>query len=949
MATKEDVRLEKEYQETLKVSSSALSAMQKDIQQIIDSKRNLNAQTKKYLKNLKDSSKYLTDSESINKQILKNQEEITKYKNGEYNVSKSATATAIKALEVQNASLGVYGKQQEAIEQVKKRADGLTSTLGGWVDKLSSAARSIPFLGGLIGGFADKAGNKLKAAFGTANQKYVAAYGKSIQSGAGHLKSMAKAGAAAGGGLLKAFMGPQAILLLLIGALAAGFYAIKQFEKGMKAFREETGLVKGQMDGIESTAAGIGAATMHLTGDIAEGAKVVGQMVAGFGSIERLSNETLKNAATLSLSYGIGAEHIAASNKLFQNMNGLTEEQAQYMTTNVAKMAEIADVSPQNVLKDMNESSAEMYKYFRGSPKELMKAAVQAQKLGTSLKQSAEVSKTLLNFEDSINSELEASAILGRNLNFNEARFKAAKGDTLGAQQAIMKEVGKLGDLTKLNVYQQEALAKATGMPIEDLINQQRIKKTLGKMSEEDLKLMKQLEAKGVDVTKMTEKQARAALAKQKIENRNVEATEVLENSMKAMMLNLAKSFAPLAEMLMNFLNKNMPEIQAFIKGTSEFLKSLVGGIKEGFAMISPFIDKIKVQLSQMFGGGESMEFMDILKKVGHIIGVVLTGSIQTLFRQFSAVLNMVDGVYKIVKGLFTLDFSMLGEGIKQAFSGYVEFVVAAVETTMNVLANLFPEVTFFQDLQTGFNSLIEQVKGLPELIYGYFVGLGAKLKGIFTNILPGWALEALGITPEVSGGGGLQPGGAVNDGVIQAGKIISTNPEDTLIATKQPGGLLDGIMSKVGGLFGGGEDGESGLSSAFNSIAEVLTTSLKGITSMVSGTGSEGGVAGISAEALQNTVLKMSSETLETKLDSLAEIQMNGATALTNAMLSLVDTLKATDIETNKKMIEKLEEVRKAVIIGSLIEMDGNILTQTVTQKQEAFNRVNFASRLKS
>jgi hypothetical protein len=291
----------------------------------------------------------------------------------------------------------------------------------------------------------------------------------------------------------------------------------------------------------------------------------------------------------------------------------------------------------------------------------------------------------------------------------------------------------------------------------------------------------------------------------------------------------------------------------------------------------------------------------------------------------------------------------MMGEGIKQAFSGYVEWWSATTQTITNVLANLFPDITFFQDLQTGFSTMLEYIKSLPDLIFGFFAGLGTRLKGIFTNILPDWALEALGITPEVSGGGGLQPGGAVNDGVIQAGKIISTNPEDTLIATKQPGGLLDGIMSKVGGLFGGGEDGESGLSSAFNSIAEVLTTSLKGITSMVSGTGSEGGVAGISAEALQNTVLKMSSETLETKLDSLAEIQMNGATALTNAMLSLVDTLKATDIETNKKMIEKLEEVRKAVIIGSLIEMDGNILTQTVTQKQEAFNRVNFASRLKS
>lgn len=949
MATKADVQLEQEYQEAMKISSSAVSSMQKNIQKTLDSKKNLNSETKKYLENLKSVAGNLSDSQSINEQILSNQKEIQKFKNNEYKVSETAKKLSIQQLEIQNTSLAVYGKQQEAIERVREKADQVESKLGGWVDKLSSAARSIPGIGGLVGGMADKAGEKLKLAFGKSAQKYVAAYGNSLQSGAGHLKSMARGASAAGAGLLKAFMGPQALLLLLVGGIAAGFIALKQFEAGMKAFREETGLVKGQMQGIEGAATSIGASTMHLTGSIEEGAKVVGQMVAGFGSIERLSNETLKNAAQLSLSYGINAENIAASNKLFQNMNGLTEEQAQYMTTNVAKMAELHDVSPDQVLKDMNESSAEMFKYFKGSPKELMMAAVQAKKLGTSLKQSAEVSKTLLSFEDSINSELEASAILGRNLNFNEARFKAAKGDTLGAQQAIMKEVGKLGDLTKLNVYQQEALAKATGMPIEDLINQQRIKKNLGKMSEQDIKLMEQLKAKGVDVTKMTKEQAREALRKQKIENRNVEASEMMENNLKAIMLKLGTAFIPLATMLMKFLNENMPTIQSFITGISEFIKGLVGGLKAGFGMISPVIDKLKSQFSELFGGGESMDFMEILKKVGHIIGVVLTISTQLFLRTLSSVLDIGQGLFNILKGIFTLDFSLVGEGIKQAFGGVIDYVLRIPQMIVDVMANLFgDDFPIVAQIKTYIDEIISYVKTMPDIIYGFFSGLGAKLKGIFLNILPEWALKTLGIDPSAVDAG-LTPAGNIDDGIVQNGKIIGTNPEDTIIATKKPGGLFDGLMSKVGGLFGGGEEGEGGMGGVFGKFAEALAAPLKGIASIVSGTGSEGGVGGITAEALQDMVLKMSSETLESKLDSLVEIQMNGATSLTNAMLSLVDTLKATDIETNKKMIDKLEEVRKAVIIGSLIEMDGDILSQSVTKKQEAFNRVNFASRLKS
>ena len=53
--------------------------------------------------------------------------------------------------------------------------------------------------------------------------------------------------------------------------------------------------------------------------------------------------------------------------------------------------------------------------------------------------------------------------------------------------------------------------------------------------------------------------------------------------------------------------------------------------------------------------------------------------------------------------------------------------------------------------------------------------------------------------------GGGLEDGGSINDGIVQDGKIITTSPEDTLIATKTPGDLLGGLTAGVSSLFGGG------------------------------------------------------------------------------------------------------------------------------------------------
>jgi hypothetical protein len=40
-----------------------------------------------------------------------------------------------------------------------------------------------------------------------------------------------------------------------------------------------------------------------------------------------------------------------------------------------------------------------------------------------------------------------------------------------------------------------------------------------------------------------------------------------------------------------------------------------------------------------------------------------------------------------------------------------------------------------------------------------------------------------------------LEVAGSINDGIVQSGKVISTNPQDTLIATKEPDSFLSTLL----------------------------------------------------------------------------------------------------------------------------------------------------------
>jgi len=79
------------------------------------------------------------------------------------------------------------------------------------------------------------------------------------------------------------------------------------------------------------------------------------------------------------------------------------------------------------------------------------------------------VSDGILDFQSSIENELKASLLIGRQLNLNEARRLAMAGDMAGLQEEILRQVGSEEELQRMNAIQRKSLAGALGVTVQEL------------------------------------------------------------------------------------------------------------------------------------------------------------------------------------------------------------------------------------------------------------------------------------------------------------------------------------------------------------------------------------------------------------------------------------------------------------------------------------------------
>ncbi len=167
-------------------------------------------------------------------------------------------------------------------------------------------------------------------------------------------------------------------------------------------------------------------------------------------------------------------------------------------------------VNEKQVLKEVSKASAALKLSLGGSTKAIAESVVQAKKFGLTLEQTEKMSQSLLNFEDSIESELSAELITGKDLNLERARGLALNGKTAEAAAEIAAQVGSSAEFGKMNVIQQEAIAKAIGMERNELAQSLIDKEALAKIGFKDAEAAK---AKYEELRKtMTAEEAAAAL-----------------------------------------------------------------------------------------------------------------------------------------------------------------------------------------------------------------------------------------------------------------------------------------------------------------------------------------------------------------------------------------------------------------------------------------------------
>ena len=183
----------------------------------------------------------------------------------------------------------------------------------------------------------------------------------------------------------------------------------------------------------------------------------------GLSEAIKLSSSVIDTSVALGISTEATGDLIGS----FKTLTGLSADQAVTLAKNVTLLAKASDVAPQQVLRDMAEASQEVAGFTDATGTNIARAAIQARKLGLALSEVAASAKSLLDYQASYQNSLEASVLVGREINVERMMELSLAGDLEGLQKEQIKQLGTQAEWGKLNILQREALAQAVGLSVD--------------------------------------------------------------------------------------------------------------------------------------------------------------------------------------------------------------------------------------------------------------------------------------------------------------------------------------------------------------------------------------------------------------------------------------------------------------------------------------------------
>jgi hypothetical protein len=187
-------------------------------------------------------------------------------------------------------------------------------------------------------------------------------------------------------------------ILLLFAAIGLAVEDFLELDKAAGKFREDTGYTKNQTKEIEHSAHEIALEYAKMGVDAAIVYEITNQLKNEFSDIAQFSESTLGALSVMTTNLGISEGSAAKLQGVFEQVSGLSQETAANVGLQVASMAEMAGVSPKEVLEDISKSAGITSKYFHGDVGLLKEQVIKAHQLGQELSDVEKVAKSLLNF-----------------------------------------------------------------------------------------------------------------------------------------------------------------------------------------------------------------------------------------------------------------------------------------------------------------------------------------------------------------------------------------------------------------------------------------------------------------------------------------------------------------------------------------------------------------------
>ena len=249
------------------------------------------------------------------------------------------------------------------------------------------------------------------------------------------------------------------------GALAA----VTAFASKTLDIKQSLGTAGGESIRLAANVSAAGASAKLLGGNAQEAQAAVEAMTEEFGSLSVVSLQTSVSIGKMVSDTGLSGANAAKLLSSMQSISGASIETNIALIQSAKELARAEGVAPAQVLNDIASDTETFATFAKGGGENLIKAGIAARKLGLNLGTVAGIAEKLLDFESSIESSMEASVLLGRQVNTDKARELALSGDLEGLAKEIKSQVGSQAEFEAMNVVQRQKLAEAMGVTVSDL------------------------------------------------------------------------------------------------------------------------------------------------------------------------------------------------------------------------------------------------------------------------------------------------------------------------------------------------------------------------------------------------------------------------------------------------------------------------------------------------